>query len=67
MPNRIIWTEIVKYYLSNTNMASTSRQEREMREKYNKIKAQPDISPLERLRAHLLSEGGSCSLKNLHR
>ena len=48
-------------------MACTSRQERELRAKFAKAKHEPNLVPMERLRAHLLAEGGSCSLKNLHR
>ena len=48
-------------------MAHTSRHEKEMRDKYRKMKENPDLKPMERLRAYMLADGGSCSLKSLHR
>lgn len=47
-------------------MAATQRQEREMRNKYEYLKHNPNLDPLTRMRAHLLSQGTN-SLKDLHR
>lgn len=46
-------------------MTATARQEKEMKMKYEKMKNQPDTSPLEKLRAYILAKG-VCSLKRLN-
>lgn len=46
-------------------MAATARQEREMKMKMEKIKDNPNISPVERLRAYVLAKGVT-GLKHLN-
>jgi len=46
-------------------MAATARQEREMQTKYNSNKDNTKLSPIDRLRAHILSKGVR-SLKGIH-
>lgn len=47
-------------------MAGTARKERELKEKFEKLKYDPNISPLEQLRAYVLTRGVN-GLKSLHR
>lgn len=47
-------------------MAATARQEREMKAKYNKMKYDKNLPPLDQLRAYVLSRGVG-SLKALCR
>lgn len=47
-------------------MSATARQEREMKMKFEKMKNDPSLSPLEKLRAVVLSKGVR-SIKSLHR
>ena len=47
-------------------MAATARQEREMKKKYEKMKYDKSLPPLDQLRAYVLSRGVR-SLKSLNR
>ena len=47
-------------------MAATARQEREMKKKYEKLKYDKSLAPLDQLRAYVLSRGVR-SLKSLNR
>ena len=47
-------------------MACTARQEREMKQKYERMKYNKNLPPLEQLRAYVLSRGVN-SLKSIHR
>ena len=47
-------------------MAATARQEREMKQKYEKMKYNKSLPPLDQLRAYVMSRGVH-SLKSLSR
>ena len=45
-------------------MAATARQEREMKEKFERLKVDPNAPPLEKLRAYVMSRG-VCGIKSV--
>ena len=47
-------------------MAATARQEHDLKAKYNNMKKMSNLTPVERLRAHVLAKG-VLGLKNIRR
>ena len=65
-PGLIAITLVYKLIITLFNMAATARQERELKTKYQKLLKDPSLTPLEKLRAYVMSKG-TRSLKSLHR